>query len=311
MLSHSWHYHYPIPTHIIRALHKQPRLDQFSCIATCCGTREELEALRMLEDSTKVDEFQIHTGWVEDWTKLFPRTPSNELSTKFCSQRVLLSKDVFVRLPRLKYLELNFDLTAENSTIPFDFLEIKSFPEVTELTINYWVFGYINGPNALENRICPSVLQKLTVVGAFQIDHLFNILAWQNVQLNCLTVMVAQDVLRPALAVGLIRWPAFARFLLQQRSMEELILHQCEIQTSPMLRCLLHNKTSLKTLDLHLHERYPEIEGQAKGNFNASIPSGSLRRIRNTCQVLDTLKIDLPILELIAVSPIPFLNASV
>lgn len=300
-----------MPTHIIRALHKQPRLDKFSLNATCSGTREEIEALKMLEGSTKVVELKIHTGWVEDWTKLFPRTPLDELNANFSSDRVLLSKDLIVRLPRLRYLKLDFDLLAEGNTDPSDFHSIKSFPEVNELYLDGWLFHKVTGPNALENRICPAVLQKLSVCHVPQIDRLFNILVRHNVQLKSLKISFPYALDPNALAVGAHRWPAFASFLLQQRSLEELTLYQCEMQTIAIHRCLLYNKASLNWLQLHRHECKPELPYKIKGTFNASVPSGTLRRIRNTCQVLDTLGIDLPILELIAVSSVPFLNPCV
>ena len=300
-----------MPTHIIRALHKQPRLDKFSLNATCSGTREEIEALKMLEGSTKVVELTIHTGSVDDWTKVFPRTSLDELNAKFSSDRVLLSKDLIVRLPRLRYLKLEVDYLAEGHTDPSDFHDIKSFPEVNELYLDGWLFHKVTGPNALENRICPAVLQKLSVYCVPQIDRLFNILVRHNVQLKSLTVLYPYALETNALAVGAHRWPAFANFLLQQRSLEELTLYQCEMQTIAIHRCLLYNKASLNSLQLHQHEYEPAVPYKVEGTFKASVPSGTLRRIRNTCQVLGTLGIDLPILELIAVSFISFLNPCV
>ena len=259
----------------------------------------------------KVSQLVIHTGWVEDWTELFPRTSLDELNAKFSSDRVLLSKDLIVRLPRLRHLELEFDLNAEGFTTPSDFHNFESFPEVNELWVNGSVFGEVTGPNALENRICAAGLQKLCACNTSQIDHLFNILVERNAQLKSLIVKWPFALINNALAVGANRWPAFAIFLLQQRSLEELTLDQCEMQTTTILGCLLSNKASLKYLHLHQHECECELPYEVKGTFNASVPSGTLRRIRNTCQVLGTLKIDLPILELVAVSLVPFSNPGV
>lgn len=291
-----------MPTHIIRALHKQPRLNKSWCLATCCGNREETEALKVLEGSMKVDELSIHTGWAEDWTKLYPRMPLDELNAKFSFDRVLLFKELIVRLPRLRFLELGYDLFGEGYATPSDLFDFESFPEVNELYISGWILGKVTGPNALENRICPAVLQKLSLHHTPNMDHLFNILVWHNVQLKSLKILWPYSFDSNALAVGAHRWPALARFLLQQRSLEELTLNQCEMQTTTIHRCLLYNKASLKYLHLHLHECELELAYQVKGTFNASVPSGTLRCIRNTCQVLGTLKIDLPILELVAVS---------
>lgn len=252
-----------------------------------------------LQGSNQVVSINIHVGWTPEWSSVYPRVSESELNGRFDVDRALLFKDLIYSLPRLQHLTLGLDTDSVERPMPSTFFEYESLPEVQELTLSLWSFSRI-GPNSLQSQIRPTTLQKLSLVNVWDTNNLFDILAWHDVRLTFLHVRFVWGILVPV--------SGFATFLTQQRSLEELVLEECGIGTQPTLGCVQQNKTSLKRLDLHLHEHRPERAGQV--TFDASLLSGHLRLIRKTCSALETLSIDLDLQTLLAVSPplFPYLN---
>ena len=245
---------------------------------------------------------EVHHGWARAWSKLYPLVPQSDLDERFRFDRALLFKNLIKNLPRLECLEFDFDWNLPaRMMIPVDFLEFDSFPDVGSLILDNWPFGHF-GPNSLQSRFRPAVLQKLSLFNSFDIDNLFEILVRNDTQLKLLVVKYVCRRHTYPLHQTIDPWPEFTTFLLQQRSIEELGLNECEMRKAPMVRCALENGASLKSLDIHFHER-PWLRNVQRRQIGPWFDYQLLEGIRIGCGALEKLEIDLPLEELIAVSP--------
>ena len=262
---------------------------------TSSGTRDEAEVFKMLQGSTKVTGIEVHHNSV---------VPQNELDEQFRFDGALLFKNLISNLPRLEFLAFHFDWHLPGDTmIPVDIVEFDSFPDVASLTLDHWPFGHFV-PNPLQSRFRPAVLQKLSLFNSFDIDNLFEILVRNDTQLKLLVVKyVGRPSNSPPLQT-IDAWPELTTFLLQQRSIEELGLNECEMRKDPIVRYALENGASLKSLDIHFHER-PWLCNVQHRHTAPSLDYQFLEGIRTGCGALEKLEIDMPLEELIAVSPTP------
>lgn len=294
-----WCYDYPVPNQIVKALHRHRRLNELFCRTTCCGTKEEYDFFEAFKESSKANGIEIYIGWTSNWEDFFPHDASNDLNARFNIDRAVLYRDLIVELPKLEHLTLSCDSEIENLDLPLKLIEFEAFPVVTKLVLRSWPFR-TGGPNSLQNRFHPDALRELTLINVDTMDYLFEVLVWHKVQLRYICVQHAFDENFFLHVQRATHWPEFTKFLLQQRSLEEPDLCECDVQTAAIVTCVLQNKTSIKILDLHRHERYPE---DAYEHYEASLSSEDIEKIRISCTALEEFSMDLPEEELIAVSP--------
>ena len=262
----------------------------------------------MLQGSTKVTGIDILHGWDSVWSRRYPHVPQSDLDERFKIDRALLFKQVISSLPRLEFLRFRFDGNINRRRLPFALTEFDSLPDVPSLLLSGWPFQRL-GANSLQTKIRPTVLQKLRLFNVCDIDNLFEVLVRNDIQLKQLLVQWAwrQDLQIFPQHPVVNPWPELTTFLLQQRSIEELALSGCEMRTAPIFRCATQNGASLKSLQLHLHNRPPKRSyPQNLGEIEPSLDYGLLELIRVSCDVLETLRIDMPLEQLVAVSPAPF-----
>ena len=258
----------------------------------------------MLRGSTKVTDLEIFHGWARVWSDVYPHVAQSDLDEQFKIDRALLFRKLITSLPRLNYLKFDFDKTMEFYELPSDITEFDSFPDVANLALNMWPFDKL-GPKSLQTQFRPTVLQKLRIFNAFDIDDLFEILVRSGIQLKHLLVMFAKRD-EPPQHPTVSTWPEFTTFLLQQTYIEELLLAKCEMRTVPIITCALQNGASLKTLSLHMYERCTGPRVEYYEDFRPSLEHQPLEQIQISCDVLEKLRIDMPLEELVAVSPAPF-----
>lgn len=238
-------------------------------------------------------------GWTSNWENVFPYDTVKYLKARLNIDRAVLNRDLIVELPKLEHLTLSCDAMNEFADLPTKLMEFESFPKVSKLVLELWAFR-IGGPSSLQHRLHAESLRELTLKNSFDMDHLFEVLVWHRVQLRYLCIQRAFERTPFLHFQRATRWPEWTKFLLQQRSLEELDLCECDTQTAAIVTCVLQNKTSLKILDLHRHDRYPE---DSYAHYEASMSSEDMEKIRTSCTALKEFSLDLPEEEIVAVSP--------
>ena len=297
--SSRWRHDYPIPDQIIKALHSHPRLNELFFRNICCITKDEYEVLQAFKGSSKVNGIEMCIGWTSNWESAFPYRTVRDLKTGLNLDRAVLNRDLIVELPKLEHLTLSCDAIVDFVDLPTKLMEFDSFPKVSKLVLELWAFR-TGGPSSLQNRLHAESLTELTLKPSYDMDRLFEVLVWHKVQLRYLCVQRAFER-NPLLHVQrATRWPQWTKFLLQQRSLEELDLCECDTQTAAIVTCVLQNKTSLRILDLHRHDRYPQ---DSYTHYEASMSSEDVEEIRTSCTALERFSMDLPEEEIVAVSP--------
>ena len=273
---------------------------------TCCGTRDEAEVFNMLQGSSKVTGIEIHHGWVSVWSDLYPHVPQSDLDERYKIDRALLFRRLISSLPRLEYLEFDFDRNLPARAVPLSITSFDSFPDVASLTLDMWPFGRL-GPNSLQARFRPTVLQELYVFNSYDIDNLFEILVRSGIQLKLLLVKYTRrqrPLVHPLpLHPAVNSWHDFTQFLFQQNSLEVLVLDECDMRTNPIVNCAFKCRASLKSLDLHFHERYPKPHVPYYEEIIPSLGHEQLGFIKAVCHALEKLTIDMPLEQLVSVSP--------
>ena len=222
--------------------------------------------------------------------------------------RALGFKKLITSLPNLQSLELNIDVRGfdfHQHALLSSFLDFESFPRVSKLTLYGWSFAHV-GPNTLQRRLDPSILQELDVTAVQEVDQLFEVLVSHGTQLKRLKVQIP-SALRRNVRAGASCWPAFEAFLSQQRALEELFLVSCRVNMEVAVGCVLNNKATLKKLGVHRHDRDPSAFCL---NFKVSFSLANLDKIRLDCGALELLAIDMSLEELNAVSILSFSLAS-
>lgn len=298
MLLSRWRYDYPIPSQIVKALHSHGRLNELFFRNICCGTKAEPKVFQAFKGSSKANGIEIYICWISHWEDFYPHGVPNDLNARFNIDRAVLYRDLIVELPKLEHLILSCDPEIDNFDLPLKLTEFEAFPVVPKLVLNSWPFR-AGRPSSLQNRLHPDALRELTLMNVDNIDHLFEVLVWHKVQLRYLCIQHAFEKNRFLHVQRGTRWPELTKFLLQQRSLEELDLCQCDTRTATILTCVLQSKGSLKVLDLHKHERYPK---ESYAHYEASMSSEDMEKIRVSCTALEEISIDLPEEEITAVS---------
>ena len=242
---------------------------------TCCGTRDEAEVFKKLQGSSKVTGIEIHHGWASVWSDLYPHVPQSDLDERFKIDRALLFEKLISSLPRLEHLEFDFDRNRP-APLPLDITRFDSFPDVANLTLDMWPFGRV-GANSLQVQFRPTVY----------IDNLFEILLQNDIKLNFLLVKYPRRLRRLVRPLPLHPaancWPTLTTFLLQQKSVEVLVLDQCDMLTNPIIDCASQSGASLKSLDLHFHERYPTPRLPHHEEIKPSLDDTESETIRIDC----------------------------
>ena len=172
---------------------------------------------------------------------------------------------------------------------------------MSKLTLHGWSFAHV-GPNTLQRRLDPSVLQELRITAVLEIDQLFEVLVSHGTQLKRLSVQVA-SAFRRRIPAGATRWPAFEAFLNQQKALEELFLVSCRVNMDVTVGCVLNNKATLKKLGVHRHDRDPY---DLKPYFKVSFSPANLDKICRECEALEMLAMDMPLEELVTVGFLHF-----
>ena len=183
--------------------------------------------MEKLKESSNASELTIFLDWAGNWEALHPGLSTEELSERFQVDRALGFKSLITCYPKLNYLELRIPFESHREIVhgPHGFLGFESFPSVPELCLKGWSFVQ-SGPNTLQQRLDPSILQDLNLNNVFEIDNLFDVLLWNQTQLKRLSVRQTFGR-RLRVPVGADRWPALVTFLVQQSSLEDLCLYQC------------------------------------------------------------------------------------
>ena len=294
-----WGSRHPIPVHIVEALGRHKRLSRVWILTPCCGTRDQFEALESLSGSSKINAITVSIDWT-DWPSLLPSLSTQEIAEQFQIDRALGFKKLITSLPKLQSLELHIDtryFDFHQNVLLSKFLEFESLPRVSRLTLHGWSIAHV-GPNTLQRRLDPSILQELNIIETLEIDRLFEALVRHGTQLKRLSVQIA-SALRRRVPTGATRWPAFEAFLNQQKALEELFLVSCRVKTEVALGCALNNKATLKKLGVHRHDRDPD---GFDVNVKVSFSPKDLDKIRLECGALELLEMDMPLKELTAVS---------
>ena len=168
---------------------------------------------------------------------------------------------------------------------------------MSKLKLHGWSFAHV-GPNTLQRRIDPSILQELCITATLEIDRLFEVLLNHGTQLKRLGVQIA-SALRRHVPAGASRWPAFEAFLSQQKELEELFLVSCRVNMEVAVGCALNKKATLKKLGVHRHDLDPSDRCD---NFKVSFIPADLDKIRLECGALEFFAMDMALEEVIAVS---------
>ena len=107
--SHRWGSRHPIPTHIIEALGRHERLRRVWILTSCCGTKDQFEALESLSGSSKISAITISVDWTK-WSSILPSLSTQEIAERFQIDRALGFKKLITSLPKLQSLELYIDI---------------------------------------------------------------------------------------------------------------------------------------------------------------------------------------------------------